>query len=43
VAVQGDAVILTGIAFDGDVVWAADVRPLAPQGGGLGGGFGVFE
>jgi hypothetical protein len=38
-AVQGDAVILTGIAFDGDVVWAADVRPLAPQGGGFGGGF----
>ena len=34
-AVQGDAVILTGIVFDGDVVWAADVRPLVPPGGGF--------
>ena len=38
-AVQGDAVMLTGMVFDGDVVWAADVRPLAAQGGGFGGGF----
>lgn len=38
-AVQGDAVILTGMVFDGDVVWAADVRPLAAAGGGFGGGF----
>lgn len=38
-AVQGDAVILTGMVFDGDVVWAADVRPLAAAGGGFGGAF----
>jgi hypothetical protein len=34
-AVQGDAVVLTGMLFDGDVIWAADVRPLAPQSGGF--------
>jgi hypothetical protein len=34
-AVQGDAVMLTGMVFDGDVVWAADVRPLAAAGGGF--------
>jgi len=38
-AVQGDAVMLTGMVFDGDVVWAADVRPLAAAGGGFGGSF----
>jgi hypothetical protein len=32
-AVQGDAVMLTGMLFDGEVIWAADVRPQAPQGG----------
>lgn len=38
-AVQGDAVMLTGMVFDGDVVWAADVRPLAAAGGGFDGSF----
>jgi hypothetical protein len=32
-AVQGDAVMLTGMLFDGEVIWAADVRPQSPQGG----------
>jgi hypothetical protein len=38
-AVQGDAVMLMGMVFDGDVVWAADVRPVVAAGGGFGGGF----
>lgn len=33
-AVQGDAVVLAGLVLDGDVIWAADVRPLAAGGGG---------
>jgi len=33
-AVAGDEVLLTGMLFDGGVVWAADVRPLAAGGGG---------
>jgi len=37
-AVQGDAVLLMGIVFDGDVIWAADVRPPAEP-GRLDGGF----
>jgi hypothetical protein len=31
-AVQGDAVLLMGVVFDGDVIWAADVRPPAEPG-----------
>jgi hypothetical protein len=38
-AVQGDAVMLTGMVFDGDLVWAADVRPLPAAGGGFDGSF----
>ncbi len=38
-AVQGDAVMLTGMVFDGNLVWAADVRPLAAAGGGFGDSF----
>lgn len=34
-AVQGDAVMVTGMVFDGGVVWAADVRQLAAAGGGF--------
>jgi hypothetical protein len=34
-AVQGDAVVLAGLLLDGDVIWAADVRPLPAAGGGL--------
>jgi hypothetical protein len=33
--VQGDAVVLAGLLLDGDVIWAADVRPLPAAGGGL--------
>lgn len=33
-AVAGDEVLLTGMLFDGGVVWAADVRPMAAGGGG---------
>jgi hypothetical protein len=33
-AVVGDEVVLTGMLFDGDVIWAADVRPSAPPAGG---------
>lgn len=36
--VAGDDVMLTGTLFDGDVIWAADVRPLAAAGDGFEGG-----
>ncbi len=40
-AVPGDLVLVIGTLFDGDVVWAADVRPLGNPGddGGLGESF----
>jgi hypothetical protein len=34
-AVQGDAVVLAGLLLDGDVIWAADVRPLPADNRGL--------
>ena len=34
-AVAGDELVLTGMLFDGGVVWAADVRPMAAGGGGF--------
>jgi hypothetical protein len=27
----GDRVVVSGVMFDGDAVWAADMRPVAPQ------------
>lgn len=32
-AVAGDTIVLTGMVFDGDVIWAADLRPLAAAAG----------
>jgi hypothetical protein len=28
---SGDRVVVSGVMFDGDAVWAADMRPVAPQ------------
>lgn len=38
--VPGDAVLVIGTLFDGDVVWAADLRPLGRPGDGVGSGEG---
>jgi hypothetical protein len=32
-AVVGDRILLTGMAFDGDVIWAADIRPASAAAG----------
>lgn len=37
-AVAGDLVLVIGTLFDGDVIWAADVRPLGNPGDGGGAG-----
>jgi hypothetical protein len=37
-AVPGDRVLVIGTLFDGDVIWAADVRPLGNPGDGGGAG-----
>jgi hypothetical protein len=40
-AVPGDRVLVIGTLFDGDVIWAADVRPLGNPGDGGGAGEGL--
>lgn len=41
-AVAGDEVVVTGMVFDGGVIWAADVRQVRAGRGQIGGGFGTF-
>jgi hypothetical protein len=35
VAHAGDLLLLTGLVLDGDVIWAADIRPAVPVAGGV--------
>ena len=38
-AAAGDRVVVTGVLFDGDVLWGSDCRPLEEQASAGGGGF----
>ena len=42
-AEAGDQVVIAGVMFDGDAIWAADMRPVAPESGATQPGSGVDQ